>query len=178
MTDNRPIDERYFDWLRAILSLSNHRHPARYEALCERLYKTPFYWFIHNDDNRVEDGRDLRLTFMFDVYGEIDDVWVSMDASVLEVIMGIANRLGFMTEEDAGDWFWQLIDHLGLIDCTDANWTRDTSNRVDATIKRFMDRTYEPDGRGGLFPLQHPAQDQRDTEIWYQMSAYVLERMR
>lgn len=177
MTDNRPVDERYFEWLCAILSLSNHRHPSRYWKLCEQLYKTPFYWFVRNDDNRVEDGRNLRRAFGFDVYGDIDEDWVSMDTSVLEVIMGVANRLGFMTEEDAGSWFWQLIDHLGLTDCTDARWSRDSRNRVDATIKRFMDRTYEPDGQGGLFPLMNPTQDQRDIEIWYQMSAYVMERM-
>lgn len=177
MNDNRPLDERYFDWLCALISLSNHRHPARYRELCEQLYKTPFYWFIRNDDNRVEDARDLRRGFMFDVCGYTDEIWVEMEASVLEVIMGVANRLGFMTEEDAGAWFWQLIDHLGLIDCTDAAWSNSMSNRVEATTKRLMDRTYEPNGLGGLFPLRHPAQDQRDVEIWYQMSAYVLERM-
>jgi hypothetical protein len=48
-----------------------------------------------------------------------------------------------------------------------------------AKIKNILDtlvwRTYQPDGRGGFFPLNHPEEDQTKVEIWYQMNKYVIE---
>jgi hypothetical protein len=36
-------------------------------------------------------------------------------------------------------------------------------------------REYFPSGKGGLFPLENPREDQTKVEIWYQMHAYVME---
>jgi hypothetical protein len=33
----------------------------------------------------------------------------------------------------------------------------------------------DTDGSGGLFPLKNPQQNQRTTEIWYQMNAWLME---
>jgi hypothetical protein len=41
---------------------------------------------------------------------------------------------------------------------------------------KIMDRRYERNGQGGLFPLRKPAMDQRDVEIWYQANAYMIEK--
>jgi hypothetical protein len=40
-------------------------------------------------------------------------------------------------------------------------------------MERCVWRTYEPNGVGGFFPLENPNEDQREVELWYQMSAYV-----
>ena len=40
-------------------------------------------------------------------------------------------------------------------------------------IERFMDRDYEPNGRGGLFTVRNARCDMRDVDIWYQMCMYV-----
>jgi hypothetical protein len=48
---------------------------------------------------------------------------------------------------------------------------------IDEVLNRVIFRQYEPDGRGGFFPLQHPDHDQRGVELWYQLSAYAIERM-
>lgn len=177
MTGGSTLDERYFEWLYMLVSRSNRRYPTRYWKLCEELYKTPFYWHVNNDGNRVEDARDLRRDYMHETHDIVPDDWYEMDASVLEVVMAVSGRVAFMTEEDSGRWFWQLIDHLGLSECTDDRWSRATLNKVRTTLVKFVNRSYEPNGHGGLFPLNHPAEDQRDVEIWYQMSAYLLEHM-
>jgi hypothetical protein len=40
-----------------------------------------------------------------------------------------------------------------------------------------VNREYDPDGRGGLFPLDGTHANQREVELWYQMQAYIIERM-
>jgi hypothetical protein len=46
---------------------------------------------------------------------------------------------------------------------------------VDYVLDRFLDRDYEPDGRGGLFRVKHTDEDLRFVEIWYQMNWYLDE---
>ena len=53
----------------------------------------------------------------------------------------------------------------------------DAPDLVQERVDVFLDRAYSPDGTGGLFPLHEPDEDQRQVELWYQMSAYLLERV-
>ena len=46
---------------------------------------------------------------------------------------------------------------------------------VKAAVECLLERRYLEDGDGGLFPLKCPRKDQRRVEIWYQMSAWVIE---
>lgn len=177
MNEYPPLDERYLTWLYDFIDPSPDRSPTHtYWKLCEQLYKTEFLWFVPNDDNRVEDARELRVHYLSDI-GESDPAWVDLPSSVLEMLIGVAHRAAFETDEVPGFWFWKLIDHLGLIRFTDAEWSPRQAREVRRTTDRLIHRTYQPDGSGGLFPLRNPNRDQRTVEIWYQMSAYVLEHM-
>lgn len=176
MNAHPPLDERYLDWLHSLVEPPNRRNQVRYRKLCEQLYTTPFRWFVHNDDNRVADARELRQDF-FAMTGDDDELWYQMDASVLEVLIAISQRVAFELDEAREVWFWRLIDHLGLTEATDDGWSPQRSREVHKVTQRLIHRTYAPDGRGGLFPLNHPYFDQRTVEIWDQMSAYVLELM-
>ena len=40
-------------------------------------------------------------------------------------------------------------------------------------IRRFLNRDYERDGKGGLFTIEHCRYDMRDIEIWYQANWYL-----
>lgn len=173
------LDERYSDWLYDLIIPPRQRtrpHMA-YRHLCERLYITPFRWFVPNDDNRVEDARELRTLFYEWSMETRDRDWLELDASVLEVLIALAQRVGFETDEAPGRWFHKFLDQLGLVYFTDDRWSEHALKEVDARVERFIGRTYEPNGNGGLFPLKHPQQDQRTVELWYQMAAYVLEAM-
>lgn len=146
--------------------------------LCELLYTTQFYSSVRRDQNRVEDAREIRQDFLKEHRDEYQPgYWRDMDASVLEVLMGIAQRLAFKTDESPGVCFWKLIGNLGLDECTDMNWNADTRRKADRIIRRFLERSYLKNGRGGLFPLNDPQEDQRELEIWTQMNAYLWERM-
>lgn len=60
-----PLDEQYLKWLYRQVASSKYRNPARtYWSLLRQLYTTEFVWTVPNDDNRVEDGRDLRYEFL------------------------------------------------------------------------------------------------------------------
>jgi len=48
--------------------------------------------------------------------------------------------------------------------------------KVDDILDRVIHRKYKANGEGGFFPLKETNNDQRDVELWYQMSEYVLER--
>lgn len=143
----------------------------------EELFKKQFLWFVPNDDNRVEDSRELRCEFL-DTAGLPDDdrMWMDLDSSVFELIIGVARRAAFETDGEVDIWFWQLMDNLGLRSFTDEVYMDNGASSVNDILETLINRTYSRDGHGGLFPLKHPRANQRNVEIWYQMSAYLLEQ--
>jgi hypothetical protein len=174
---NEPLDELYLRWLYAGVGDVRLRNSSRtYWTLLRQFYKKEFVWIVPNDDNRVEDGKDLRYEFI-DACGieTVDDAWINMGCSMLEMLIALSRRLAFEAEREPRDWFWRLIENLDLEEFTDANFNNRARRHVDTVLDNVVWRLYLPDGRGGLFPLDHPAEDQRDVEIWYQLSAYLLE---
>jgi hypothetical protein len=101
--------------------------------------------------------------------------------TVLEMLIGVAQRLdwelqGGRFERPASDWFWVLIDNLDLTWCENLEYSKpDSRAEVEFKVVRLLERGYSEDGNGGLFPLKSPKKDQRRVEIWYQMSAWVIE---
>jgi len=171
------MENRYFDFLCAIVGRSQE-----YNMLLDELHKIKYYSLIPNDDNRGVDGLQLRQTFL----EEVDHTWSSSlpkgECTVLEMLIGLAYRLEFETlqskwEKTKSEWFWILIDNLGLIECvnnrTDNN--RQVCKEVTNIINRMLARDYEYNGNGGIFPLKDPKRDQRRIEIWYQMTNYICE---
>jgi hypothetical protein len=171
---NEPLDDAYLTWLYSQIGSVKLKNRARsYWRLARKLYTIEFVWLVPNDDNRVEDGRDLRFIFLEESGMDVDTAWMDLGCSFLEMLIGLSRRLSFEAEGEPRDWFWHLMDTLELRECNDrANWP---DEHVEEICSRVIFRTYAPDGVGGLFPLQHPQKDQRNVELWYQMSAYLLE---
>src|ERR1700754_1133661 len=173
---SEPVDELYFRWLCSQVCNVKLKNPSRtYWSLLKLLHTKEFVWFVPNDDNRLEDGRYLREEFVYE--NSLDDIgldWITLGCSMLEMLVGLARRLCF---EDDGfsinQWFWRLMENIGLHGLTDrGGWDEQD---VDEILDYVIWRTYEYDGSGGLFPLMDPPTDQREVEIWYQMSEYLLE---
>jgi hypothetical protein len=172
------LDELYFTWLYSQIGDVKQRDPARtYWNLARLLYKKEFVWLVPNDDNRLEDGKDLRMIFLHDSgITPHDPNWMELGCSTLEMLIALSHRLSFETNRKVKGWFWRLMDNLELETCTDGlHKMRWLDSDVEDIIDRLMWRNYEHDGSGGLFPLEHPHQDQREVEIWYQLNAYLLE---
>ena len=146
-----------------------------------RLHRKEFYWTISNDDNRAEDGRKLRTRFCAETgYADMDFLYGP--CSVLEMIIGLSIRIendivwDYEKPDRTRDWFWMMIDNLGFGDCRDALYDADMDEYVSYRIDILLDRRYERNGQGGLFPLNDPLEkDQRDVEIWDQMAEFLCE---
>jgi hypothetical protein len=172
---DEPLDEMYFKWLYSQVENAKLKNPrGTYWRLLRVLHTKEFVWFVPNDDNRLEDGRELRYEFLEDKgIHEIDRHWIEIGCSMLELLIGLAIRSNFEDGRTIQVWFWTMMRNIGLDGLNDATaWSeQDVVDVLDTVIFR----TYKPNGRGGLFPLKRPDTDQREVELWYQMNAYLLE---
>lgn len=171
---NKPLDELYLSWLYECVANPEITNPSRtFWNLMQHLYTKEYVWLIPNDDNRVEDGRFLRDEFIEDlVLDDIDPDWMDLGCSMLEMMIALSRRLSFQGGGEPRDWFWHLIDNLGL---RIVDSQRFPKSKVEEVLDRQIWRTYKSNGAGGLFPLQHPRHDQRDVELWVQLNEYLLE---
>lgn len=169
-----PLDELYLKWLYSHIGSVRVRNPTRtYWSLARLLFLKEFVWFIPNDDNRVEDGRSLRRQFLDEegIYLE-DPEWIRMGCSMLEMLIGLARRLEFLTDGPVDKWFWKMLENIGIDKENDRIFSHeDVEEAIDAVIWR----TYDASGQGGLFPLRWPEHDQTEVELWYQLNAFVIE---
>lgn len=172
------LDEAYFVWLYSQVGAVKLRNRSRsYWSLTRQLFQKEFVWFVPNDDNRIADGRDLRHEFLADSGLDADPVWMDMGCSMFEMLVALSRRLAFEVEGQPRDWFWHLIQVLDLRQFNDRVYNDEAHKQIDEALDRVIFRTYDYDGRGGLFPLRNPRQDQRKVELWYQLSAYLAELM-
>ncbi len=175
-----PIDNIYFEWLYSRVGSVSVRNKAQtYWTLLLLLYRLEFTWDkIERDANRAQDGKDLRTTFTRETHTVVDQPgWLEEPCSVLEMLIALAMQINFISEKPVPDVFWEMLANLGMgkEEGNDA-YPLDHAY-VTTVVTRMMNREYDADGLGGLFPLQEPHQDQRDVELWYQANAYLLERL-
>lgn len=175
---DEPLDEKYLTWLYGQVASVQLEDPTRtYWSLLRQLYTKEFVWFVPNDDNRVEDGRDLRREFITELNLEdVDPLWLELGCSMLEMLLALSHRCAFEAEGGSSDWFWHMIDNLNLGGFHDLYLQSSKHERyVDNVLDSIIWRSYRSDGFGGLFPLKNPNEDQREVELWYQLSCYLLE---
>lgn len=169
------IKTDYFEWLCGLVGLDREHW-----TLAKTLHRTEFYWSVANDDNRASDG--IRLRDIFEDESPYENYrCLQGPCSLLEMLIGLSIRIeDILSDPDSwdrtGDRFWEMISNLGIDEFTDDSYYENNGDRiVQDRINTFLSRTYKICGRGGLFPLKYPERDQRKVEIWYQMSAYLLE---
>ncbi len=172
---SRDLDELYLNWLYShVADPGEPRLTNSWWNLMRTLFTTEFIHLIPNDDNRAADGRYLREEFIEDLgLDDIDPQWLDVGCSMLEMLIGMSRRLAFLGEGEPNGWFWELLRNLGLRYNDKRTFP---SGYAEEVLNGVIWRTYKPDGSGGLFPLRNPDRDQREVELWYQMSSYLLER--
>lgn len=163
------LDYEYFEWLVGEIAV-----PARktYNDLFDRMHNLEFVWFIPNDDNRIQDGMDVRNEFLNGSRGKLTQVLGGV--SLLEVLVALSRRVAFNAGGKPERWAWELVKNLKLHKASDP-LIGAKGNKVEEALESLVWRTYNPDGTGGFFPLTNPKEDQTKVEIWYQMNAYVNE---
>ena len=177
MTSDGTVYDQYFEWLaKKVVSLKAKNPEVTHWKLLRRFYSTPFEWFVPNDDNRVAHGLELRIQWVKETHQDDPDrEWLELSCSVLEMLIALSDRLTFEAGGSTGPWFWKLVENLGLKQYTDDIYEISIEEEVDEVLDRLINRTYERDGSGGLFPVRQDPRDQRKVEILYQMSSYLLE---
>lgn len=168
----------YFDWMCQLVSDKQYIGDRSYRKLLSKLHNIPFTYTIDMDGNRAADGIDLRYRFGYERNYEDYIIASFLDdkpCSVLEMIVALALRCETIMEDPdygdrTGEWFWGMIESLGLESMDNTSFNRDY---VDDVIDIFLSRDYGRDGRGGLFTIKHPKRDLRTVEIWYQMNWYL-----
>lgn len=179
MTTSLEVSELYFEWLVGQINVGFGRTRKTYLTLFRMMLDKEFVWSVPNDDNRVEDALELRDEFVQQLGGS--EVFVgnphthlAKGASVLEVLIGLSRRLAFFDDGRPESWAWQLVVNLEMHKMCDPLGPRQRS-RIDEALDALIWRTYDKDGQGGFFPLAFPTEDQRNVELWYQMSSFIDE---
>lgn len=166
------------DYLRWLLN-KIHFTKKNYKSLMECLNDICFSYSIARDESRVDDAYELREEFL-DYIGIEGDFEYS--PTVLEVLIALSIRIdneyiGDPSNPNPSFIFWEMIENLGLDEYTDSKYYRYgiPLNIIDEIIFTWLERRFDRDGEGSIFPLRHPSQDQRKIEIWSQMQEYLSE---
>lgn len=173
------IRRDYFEWLLESMCGDRFQGSNSFRKLLTFLHDMEFRYSISRDGNRAKDGIELRRRFA-SIQDE-DSYYLILDAlagscSVLEMMVALAIKCEESTMDDdcygdrTSQWFFEMVVSLGLGGMTDRLF--DEQKAYDIIVK-FLNREYEPDGRGGLFTVRGCDRDLRDVEIWHQMCWYL-----
>jgi hypothetical protein len=153
------------------------------------LFNTPFIWIITGDDNRAQDGKELRVRFI-DQYEDsifsflelnngkkekIINDFMEQPCRMLEMLIAFSEKCAFTFEDTLPEsspefWFSEFLDNL------DITYEEDPKV-IDDVLDKLNTRKYERNGTGGLFPIVKGSgrgRDQRNIELWYQFNEYII----
>ena len=153
------IRNDYFEWLYKNACRGKGHDTVSYRKLL---------MLLHGIDLRYKFGNRIGRDNIMDILNE--------PCSVLEMILALAIRCEdtIMANAQYGDrttqWFWNMIKNLGLSYMTDERFDKDTAVRI---IYDFMERRYQPNGKGGLFYIPDCKEDLTNVEIWTQLLWYL-----
>lgn len=170
------IENEYFEWLLRLSCKDRYSPSISYRKLLSYLHSTEFTYIIANDVNRAKDGINLRYRYGLSIDDPDIADYIEGPCSVLEMLLALAIRCeeNIMDDPGVGDrtgqWFWGMLVNLGLGHMIDDVFDR---RQAEDIITRFLNREYEPNGKGGLFTLRHCEYDLRTVEIWFQLCWYL-----
>jgi hypothetical protein len=171
---SEPIENLYFNWLCAKVLQTETPCPSNtFWRLFRKLYTTEFAWLLSGDDNRAEDGLELREEFLVESRLPDEPHWRHSICSIFEMLIAFSRKAEFNAGETPQFWFWHMLENLGLHEANDSSEM--TDEEIDSILYNFVWRGYDEYGHGGLFPMENPPDDQRHVEIWYQFCEYLVD---
>ena len=101
----RGLRDIYFTWLCDRIDIEYGRPTNKsYTELLGQLHSKEFVWVVPNDHNRIADGQDLRMRFFYETGFDPDHELNGLPVSVLEIIVGLSERLAFISNLSASIW--------------------------------------------------------------------------
>ena len=140
-------------------------------CLVSALAEVEFIWRHPMDENRANDGLELRDDYEYET-GEYLDKGSGLmpQCTFFEMVAALAIRCEnqIMRNLSLGDrtskWFFEFLDNLDLLGCDE----RDVE-KIVRTCEAFMD------GKKDMFPLKKRGIKQSNEQIWKQLTAYLNE---
>ena len=181
--------ERYIAWLAERVDANLNYDGITFSKLVHILWDIPFMYVLERDAERGNDGNMLRKiythTHKIDDYDEVfataypTEDSLTAGCTFLEFLVAISERANDIMydplEEKTSIYFWQFLKNIGLDHCSDEDYGISWDYfYVSNVVGKVLNRNYEADGSGGLFPISNPTEDQRTVEIWYQLQGYLL----
>lgn len=164
----------YLEYLIITCNLYGYRNS--YYNLFWTLHNIQFTYRIERDENRVEDGHDLREGYSIPNRFSIKDheYFYAHWVSVLEVLIALAIRVD---NEIIGDpanphpeiFFMEMIENLEL------RRHKTDQNTIRQVVEDWLERRFDRCGFGSPFPVTDDDRDQRGLEMWDQMVSYLNE---
>lgn len=158
------FDEVYYSWL------VDRGYPTNnvegYNALFELLFKTEYDPLKEMDQNRRDDGLELRIEWA-DIFGmDPPKEWFEQPCSILEAIIALAARCEFQSSRfTENEWVTMLLENMGIL--MNAYELQDNIEFVRRVLDDFND------GVANVFPNSVPGSINK--ELWYQMMDYLSE---
>lgn len=182
------IRNDYKEWLIGLTnSWCSSASGNSYYMLMEYLYSRPFTSIYANDCNRVQDGVDMRFSFIdaldsdpYTLEYTYRDVYnyLTHDCNMLEMMAALAQKCEdhIMGDPEIGDrsgeWFWGMLKNTHLDVLSDEYFD---ISEAETIVTNIIDHNYSRNGDGGLFSVRNPMIDMRTAELWYQMNWYLGE---
>lgn len=168
-------EDKYVDWIIEQVCDEGYEQMADRRYLFDALDREPFIPACRMDENRAEDGVDLRHRYFLET-GEESGHGLRR-CTMLEMLAALAMRCEetIMIDMDVGRrvgrWFFPMLVNM-------ASPLEDGIFGSPYTVmmgcRRLRNHDYAPDGRGGLFYIPGYKGDMRGLEIWSQLMAYLV----
>ena len=153
-----------------------------YRRLINVLTDIEYVWIHPMDENRAIDGIELRSDFEYETGEYLDKSSGLMPVcTFFEMLAALAIRCEnqLMRNLSIGDrtsrWFFEFVNNLGLGEYTDRKWKGQDEQIVRRIIEDFMEGKYKENGSGSMFPLKKRGINQRNEQLWKQLTAYLNE---
>ncbi len=176
----------YIEWLESFTideTMSDDRRPT-YGYLLKKLWSMPFYGSIGNDDDRGDEGLELRTRYNSILARNTGvDFRLIPDANaifgecrVLEMLVALSMRMYDLMQDmgvynSVSRWFWEIMHNVGFDDLDDSVYLESNGDQVvENVVTDILELHERKSGRpGGWFYVS----DWRNLEIWYQMHEYL-----
>lgn len=173
---HRAVEPSYFTWLLGIVDIPPLKE---HENICWELFHTEFFWSLANDENRALDVNELLYEHKMYLAPKTHAIFRHDGAvSVFEMLICLSKRMDFLLTEGGQPtrvhlYFWEMLRNLGYD--PERTFEGCVVHNPEA-LKIWLDRAFSPDGKGSIFPIEKPLQNQREIEIWSQMGDYMHEK--
>lgn len=174
------IRSEYFEWLYK-KSMGAAIAGVQFRKLFTVLHSMEFKAIMKEDQQRVEDGIDLRDTYAYETGQDSKLIKEYLDdpCSVLEMMLALAIREeSIMDDPRKGDrtkqWLWMQLGSIGIGSNYDFMGEKFPEEEIREKVSKMINREYAPDGDGGLFKFYNaPEEDLTTIDIWKQMCWYL-----